>query len=141
MNRAVIDASVAIKWTLEESNSADAVRLASTSLLIAPHLMLTECGNILWRKARLGQITTRNAIEWHADLALVPVEYLDDHALLPQALALAIQLDHPIYDCLYIAASLECGAPLVTADARLHRKLVTNGSVEVTPILLSELLL
>ncbi|MEN3952141.1 type II toxin-antitoxin system VapC family toxin [Iodidimonas sp. SYSU 1G8] len=139
MERAVVDASVAIKWTIEENNSQEALHLAARTLLIAPHLMLTECGNILWRKARLGEITPQAAVDWHADLALVPVEYMDDHALLPKALALAVRLDHPVYDCLYVAASLECGAPLVTADARLHRKLLASGGLAVAPVLLSEL--
>jgi predicted nucleic acid-binding protein len=31
---------------------------------------------------------------------------------------LARLLDHPVYDCLYLAAALDVGAPVVTADSR-----------------------
>ncbi len=139
MDRVVIDASVAIKWTIEEENSAEALTLASSSALVAPRLVLTECANILWRKVRLGQVSARNAVEWHDDLSLTPIEYMEDHALLPHALALAIDLDHPVYDCLYLAASEACGAPLVTADVRLHRKLAGNGRLKIPPVLLRDL--
>ena len=139
MDVAVVDASVAIKWTIEEDHSEEALRLASSALLIAPRLMLTECANILWRKSRLGQITADDAKAWHADLALLPIDYLDDHALLPEALALAVALDHAIYDCLYAAASMQSGAPFVTADSRLYRKLVESRALRVAPVLLGEL--
>lgn len=139
MESAVIDASVAIKWTIEEENSAEALALASACSLMAPQLLLTECANILWRKVRFGQVSVQKAVEWHGDLAYVPIEYLNDHALLPRALALAVELDHPIYDCLYLAASETCGAPLVTADAKLYRKLAGSIGIAIPPILLSEL--
>lgn len=138
MESAVIDASVAIKWTIEEENSPEALALASRSSLIAPYLLLTECANILWRKVRFGQVTARDALEWHSDLSHAPIEYLSDHVLLPRALALAFALDHPVYDCLYLAASETCGAPLVTADAKLYRKLAGNSGVTIPPILLRD---
>ncbi|MGE0665422.1 MAG: type II toxin-antitoxin system VapC family toxin [Sphingomonadales bacterium] len=139
MESAVIDSSVAIKWTIEEESSSEALALASRSSLMAPCLLLTECANILWRKVRYGQVSAQHAIEWHGDLSHAPIEYLDDHALLPRALALAVELDHPVYDCLYLAASEASGAPLVTADAKLYRKLAANSGVTIPPILLRDL--
>lgn len=36
------------------------------------------------------------------------------------ALALAQELDHPVYDCLYLALVEREKRPLVTADRRFH---------------------
>ena len=42
--------------------------------------------------------------------------------LAPRAAALAHQLDHPVYDCFYLALSERRDVPLVTADRRLIAK-------------------
>jgi predicted nucleic acid-binding protein len=39
------------------------------------------------------------------------------------ATRLAIQLDHPAYDCLYLALAVENGCRFVTADERLVHKI------------------
>jgi len=41
-----------------------------------------------------------------------------DRDLAPEAFRLARLLDHPVYDCLYLALAMESGAPVVTADRR-----------------------
>ena len=40
-------------------------------------------------------------------------------ALRDRALAIAIELRHPAYDCFYLALAERSTAPLVTADERL----------------------
>ena len=42
--------------------------------------------------------------------------------LAPRAVAIAGQLDHPVYDCLYLALAEAEQADLVTADTRLVGK-------------------
>jgi len=37
------------------------------------------------------------------------------------ALRIAVQLDHPVYDCVYLALAVETGLQLLTADQRLFR--------------------
>jgi predicted nucleic acid-binding protein len=36
---------------------------------------------------------------------------------------LAMEIDHSPYDCIYLALAIEAGMPLITADAKLVRKL------------------
>jgi len=43
--------------------------------------------------------------------------------LAPRAVAIARELDHPVYDCLYVTLAEERRAKLVTADTRLLQKL------------------
>ena len=52
-----------------------------------------------------------------ADVELYPMR-----ALLQPATKLAIDLDHPAYDCIYLALAIARDAKFVTADARLISK-------------------
>jgi predicted nucleic acid-binding protein len=47
VRRAVIDASVAIKWVVEETGPAAALSLLRGPQLLAPDLLMPECANIL----------------------------------------------------------------------------------------------
>jgi len=45
-----IDASIAIKWVIEETGTQEALALRECARLIAPDLLIPECANILWKK-------------------------------------------------------------------------------------------
>jgi predicted nucleic acid-binding protein len=68
MRRYVVDASVAVKWFVPEIHSAEALRLLSLYCeLLAPDLLPSEFGNILWKKTRRGEIRVPEAVEtFHA---------------------------------------------------------------------------
>ena len=117
----VIDASVAIKWVIAEPGTEAALRLLGHALC-APDLLVAACANILWRKARFGELTAREAslaarLLERADIDLIPMR-----RLLDRALALAVALDHPASDTMYLALAESTGRRFVTADARLLRK-------------------
>jgi predicted nucleic acid-binding protein len=48
MTDLVVDASVAIKWVIEESGTPQALSLRRHRLF-APDLLMTECANVLWK--------------------------------------------------------------------------------------------
>ena len=116
--RIVIDASVAVKWVLRETDSNEADALLDDNDLIAPALWLAEAANALWRNVRVGQITSAQASARSAELLRAPVATLPIEPHVERALALAIALDHPIYDCLYLAVALHHDTHVVTADRR-----------------------
>ena len=118
MDAAIVDASVAVKWVIEEEGSAMARRLSRIPLE-APDLLLVECANILWKKARLGDLTAAEAKERLERLLRAPVRLAASRDLLTPALELSLELRHPVYDCLYLALAQRRGVPLVTADERL----------------------
>ena len=43
MSRTVIDASVAIKWVVEENGTPEALALLNEGSLLAPDLLIPEC--------------------------------------------------------------------------------------------------
>ena len=122
MNR-IVDASVACKWFFEEDLSVEALALAATQyVLFAPDLIIAECADVAWRRVRDGQISLDHA---EAFLEALPAwfEILTPSVQLHEtAFRIAHTLNHPVYDCLYIALAARDAAPLVTADATLARR-------------------
>ena len=126
MKTLVIDASVAIKWVIEEGGTREALALRKGHRLIAPDLLAAECANILWKKVQRGELTAQEAELAAKLLQRADVELMPMRAMLPAALRLAIALEHPAYDCLYLALALERAAQFVTADERLLRRIALS---------------
>jgi len=113
----VVDASVALKWVLDEAGSDAAISLR-TQDLIAPNSWLAEATNALWRSARIGQITQEEATACLAELVNAPIASLPMELYLERGLKLAMESNHPAYDCIYLAVALHHGTHVVTADRR-----------------------
>lgn len=116
----VIDAGVALKLLIAEKDSDAAHRLvAGGDTLRAPRLMMSEIANVLWRKARSGEIERSRAGALAAAVADMPVRWHADETLGADAVRLALALDRPVGDCVYLALAHRFGARLVTADSGL----------------------
>ncbi len=120
MTLLVVDASVAVKWLLDETpveETAQARRIIDHFHVAAPRLLDFELASILWVKQRKGQLTPEQARSAALVLHSAPVRRIDDDGLWLRALALAAEVDHSPYDCAYVACGLVCGAQaVVTAD-------------------------
>jgi predicted nucleic acid-binding protein len=118
IDAAVVDASVAVKWVVREEHS-DVARLLASARLEAPDLLPVECANIIWKKVRLGDLGPRDAAGRLDLLLRAPVAITASRELLDRALQIALDLKHPVYDCVYLALAQSRKLPLVTADRRL----------------------
>ena len=123
MTSLVIDASIAVKWVVEERGTANALSLRHRAKLIAPELLIAECANILWKKTRRNELSRREALLAARLLQGADLELLPTRPLLEAATLIATDLDHPAYDCMYIALTAANDCSFVTADERLLRKL------------------
>ena len=132
MSAVVIDASVAIKWVVEEDETEGALAVLRRYELLSPDLVFAEYANILWKKVRLSEITQDEAAEAAYLIRSAGIEVLPVRRLIESALRLAIELDHPAYDCVYLALALENDCPFVTADQRLRRKVAQAGDPRFT---------
>lgn len=130
MTRLVIDASVAIKWVVTEEGSPEAVSLLSGTPLCAPDLMMAECANILWKKVARGELTAQVATLAARALEHAAVELHPMRALIEPATQLAIDLDHPAYDCIYLALAQANDWRFVTADKRLLDKVRRSSGMD-----------
>ena len=117
--RLVVDASVAVKWLVEEEHSDAADRLLDGNHeLFAPRLMASEAGNALWRKVRMGELERSRAGALAAAISEMAVRWTEDEEVGPDAVRLSLALNRPVYDCVYLALAHRLGATLVTADVR-----------------------
>jgi predicted nucleic acid-binding protein len=123
VNTLVIDASIAIKWVIEEEGTPQALTLLREAKLLAPELLVAECANILWKKARRNELSREEALLAARLLQTAAIELVPTRFLLAAATRIAIELDHPAYDCLYLALAIENDCRFVTADERFLRKL------------------
>ena len=115
----VVDASVAALWVLQQPGTDRATALYSEPRLIAPSLIAAEIGSALWKAVRRGDATRDHAVI-ALEAALLPLhEIMPSEDLRSRALEIAIELDHPIYDCFYLALAERERCALVTADKRL----------------------
>ena len=132
----VIDPSVAVKWFVDEDGAAEArALLASGDELFAPDLIVCEVTNILWKKARRGEASSEQVAQACAELVADLYEVMPSAPLMLRAAELARDLDHPAYDCFYLACAEQVDAPLVTADQRLIAATARGGlSRLVTPL-------
>ena len=117
MTSIVVDASVAFKWVVEEEDSDAAVAVAQNDLW-APDLLRTECANALWAKARRGELDHAEVVERNDALAAAPMTLVAQQEVLADAVRLALELEHPVYDCLYLALAIRHDTYVVTADRR-----------------------
>ena len=124
----VVDASVACKWFVAESDSdAAEALLASGQSLLAPDLIIAELCNVAWVKLRRGEIVSDQAAGMVDGLPALLDQIVSSAQLASHALNIANELDHPAYDCFYLAAAGQHGARMITDDRRLLSKVA--GSV------------
>lgn len=126
--RVVVDASVAVKWLVPEDGSDRAASLR-TEELFAPRLIRAEVANTLATLERRGEMSPADAADAFALFQDAPVRIIDTDADLERAaLAMALRLRHPVYDCIYLSLAERIDASLVTADRRFITALVGDVS-------------
>lgn len=127
----VVDASVATLWVLEQDGTPLALVVRNEGSLIAPSLIAAEIGSALWKAVRRGNVKRADA-QMALDTALLSFEALIPlEDLRARALEFATDLDHPIYDCFYLALAERERCALVTADARLLAAAKKLKAIEV----------
>lgn len=117
----VLDASAAYD-VLEENTYAR--RIDGAKELLAPDLIVAELLNARWK------VTRTKAVAPSLDRVLGLLERLRLEPTIRyavQAASLAEQLDHPVYDCAYVALAQRESAKPLTFDQRLVKKLSAAG--------------
>lgn len=130
----VVDASVAAKWYLPEDLSEEAARFLEAgnrgeARLLAPSLLLSELGNVLWHRYRRGEVSIDCLREAWTAFEAVPLSFVELGPLMPAALEIAVACGCTVYDALYVAlaeAHRGEGAVVLTADGRLISRLANT---------------
>jgi len=134
METLIIDASIAVKWVIEEEGTEQALRLRGRYHFAAPDLLVAECANILWKKVQRNELTLEEAQLASRLLQQADIELIGMRGLLEEATRLAILLGHPAYDCIYLALAKQRQCLFVTADERLLRIVQQKASKEIAAL-------
>ena len=118
----VVDASIAFLWFANEPDRWGAEQLLETdSSLLAPDLMAVEVTNAWWKKLRRREMELADVEQAVTNLLALGIVWTSSTVLLRAAASLAVELGHPVYDCLYLVLAASRSAPIATADDRLRR--------------------
>ncbi|HWD58372.1 MAG TPA: type II toxin-antitoxin system VapC family toxin [Stellaceae bacterium] len=123
----VVDASIAVKWVVAESDSQAALGLFRHRLF-APDLLVAECANALWKKVRRNELSAEEATLCARLLQSADIELSPMRPLWESATRFAVLLDHPAYDCVYLALAESLSCDFVTADTRFAAKPLPAGT-------------
>lgn len=128
MSVAVVDASVVVRWFMQQNLSKQAEYAFRQYDLTAPSLILAEIGNALWKYYRAGALGKEKLLEAFEGLETTYFSTAPlDGEFSRSAVAIAVKLSHPIYDCYYLALSELLEAPLITDDQKLARAAEGGG--------------
>ncbi len=136
----VVDASVGVKWVVDETGSDLAAALIAGRRLLVPDLFWVEAANALAAKVRRSEMNRAQARDAWYDLSHAPVL---SHRATPDSLApaltLAQDIGHSVYDCLYLALAVAEYCRVVTADRRFAEVVRLHPYLADSLILLDEI--
>lgn len=128
MSTLVVDASIAFSWTVETPQSAKCVDiLRSAKALIAPDLIVPELTNAFTMQIRAGTADPQRIKDGLEFLPRWFTELVPSTTLRNKALDLALELNHPAYDCFYLALALDRSIPFITLDREFLQKAISAG--------------
>lgn len=127
----VVDASLGVKWFLDEANSEQASELlvanrtrisvpdlfgieVSSALVRECNMRQEEASDFSWALARFGALLSSRAL----------VSVRTDASGLAEAASIALDLGHPLKDCIYLALAMKLDCPLITCDHRFAAKAI-----------------
>lgn len=120
MSDVVVDANVAAALLIDLAySSAAREAVTGAECIIAPDLVVHEFANALWKLVAGGRMTENFAHQALTGLEALISDLVAGSGIVHEALRIAIELRHPVYDCFYLALALERDATLLTADRRL----------------------
>lgn len=119
----VVDASVAVRWTIDMPLSAEAEWMLRSGVpLIAPDFVIVEVTNALYFNIRERTDRVQRALDGLEFLPRWFSELVPAAGLRHRAMACAIELEHPAYDCFYMALAESRKCKFVTTDEEFIRK-------------------
>ncbi len=128
----VVDASVVLKWLLEESpgESRDILEqhIAGEDILVAPELLNYEIGNVLATKMPLLAHRARDIFGHFLDLDIQTYSLGDAEYI--ASLELAGKYKLTVYDASYLVLALTLKTGLVTADHKLATRAASSGIIQ-----------
>ena len=125
--KTVIDASVIVKWFVDEEGTEKALKLRADHidgriLIAVPELLFLEVLNALrYKGATIRKLNEANDALWDIQLQVEKTNKF----ILEKANELAMKHNLSLYDAIYLAFAIVNGSPLITADKQLAKADIT----------------
>ena len=131
----VLDCSAGMEIAL----GTDEGRALRTLLLpeeevIAPSLYSIEAVNVAWKLVHRAVMEKNEAKGLIQDALALPDRLVPADDMLVEAFALAVSLDHSVYDMLYLVLARRNDATLMTGDKRLQALCLDAGVSCITDV-------
>lgn len=137
MSLLVLDASVAIHWTIPSSGpvAENAVQLLRAYVdqqveFVVPDVFWAEVATALCKGVRQRRWRREDAEEGVADLTAYNFDTVPSQLLLPEAVPMALNFAISVYDCLYVSLALQAKSELITANEGLANALAARFPVK-----------
>ena len=119
----VIDSGIVVKWFTVEPYSTETLRILNEYQLgninlLAPDLLYSEFGNIIWKKCIFQGLVQSDAQLIIDRFRRLHFSITSSESLLDDAYKLAITYKRTVYDSLYLALSLREKCQFITADEK-----------------------
>lgn len=137
----VLDASVVLKWFVNEADSGQALRLrkefyAGEREIVVPDLLLFEIANALRYNPTFSVDEIKEALDTLFGMGIEIVT--PTFSLLEKTVELAREFDLTCYDATYLALAEELDFEFITADERFYRRMKASAHQKATIRLLSD---
>ncbi len=127
--RFVVDASVAVKWHLNDEEDVATARKVRNDfvegriLLLAPEQIRYEVPSAIRNAVRSRRLTPSDGATAVTDFLEWQLQVASHDTMILAAYDLALRFGCSLYDALYLALAESSGCPLVYADNRLRNSL------------------
>ena len=125
----VFDASLALKWYFDEAGreAAKAELARHGGAIVVPQVFLVEVTAALVRRANMDKpLRPEMERSLAGFLALIAERFITVDETGTEAMAsaaqLALDLGHPLKDCIYLALAMKMGCELLTSDLRFAER-------------------
>lgn len=121
---AVIDTMVFAYGLLNETEYAEhsLAAIARTEVIHVPDSIRAELTNVIWQWITLKAVPVQTGLDVLQDANTLFSRVHPTERFWREALILACEDKHPVYDTLFIALAISQGIPLVTYDKKLLKK-------------------
>ncbi|MBU1261585.1 type II toxin-antitoxin system VapC family toxin [bacterium] len=121
----VLDASVVMKWFVEEDETEKALFLREAHIkgdftIVAPDILLYEVANALNKGANFSEEEVHECLQDIYDIMIDIVAPLPN--IVHPSIRLMCEREISFYDAFYVALAYELGLRFITADEKLYKK-------------------
>lgn len=137
----VLDASVVLKWFVNEADSGKALKLreefhAGEREIVVPDLLLFEIANALRYNPSFSTKEIQEVLDTLFGIGIGIIT--PTFALLSKTVEFAEEFDLTCYDATYLALAEELAFEFITADERFYRKIEKRTKLKILIRLLAD---